>query len=132
DYDGVLLDAYGVLNDAGGALPGAAGLIDDLDRRSMPYLVVTNDASRLPETLARRFHGLGLGIPADRILTSGLLLDGWFAGRDLQGAATVVLGTPESAAYVERAGGVVVPNASDAELDVLCVSDDSGFDFLPG
>jgi ribonucleotide monophosphatase NagD (HAD superfamily) len=49
-FDGVLLDAYGVLVDSGGVLPGARELIDELARRALPYAIVTNDASRSPAT----------------------------------------------------------------------------------
>ena len=49
-HAGVLLDAYGVLVDARGALPAAAPLIAELERRALPWAVVTNDASRSPAT----------------------------------------------------------------------------------
>ena len=49
-YDGVLLDVYGVLLDAQGPLPGAAELLGELQRTGRQYAIVTNDASRSPET----------------------------------------------------------------------------------
>lgn len=58
-YDGFLLDAYGVLLDGERALPGAAALPADLERDGCPWLVVTNAASRLPETLNRGFAAVG-------------------------------------------------------------------------
>ena len=73
-YDGVLLDAYGVLVDARGPLPAAPPLIAELNRRSTPYAIVTNDASRSPATYVRRFAAMGLAIPEERIVTSGGLL----------------------------------------------------------
>src|SRR2546426_12005935 len=73
-YDGILLDVYGVLLDASGALPGTRELIGELARRATPYAIVTNDASRLPETYARRFAGLGLAIAPEHVVTSGSLL----------------------------------------------------------
>lgn len=131
-YDAVLLDAYGVLNDHQGALPGAAALIAALDRGGPGYFVVTNDASRLPTTLAARFASMGLPIAAERIITSGSILERWYAEHGLHGARTIVLGPPDSARYVERAGGVVVANGREAEVDVVVVADDAGFEFLPG
>jgi ribonucleotide monophosphatase NagD (HAD superfamily) len=130
-YEGLLLDAYGVLNDSEGPLPGAAALLDRLTINGFRYYVVTNDASRLPETLERRFAAMGLAIPADRILTAGGLLGRWFTRHRMAGARTVVLGPADSVTYVERAGGTVVPLARDAEYDVLCVADESGYAFLP-
>ena len=50
-YDGFLIDAYGVLVDKNSAMPGARDLLARLDAAGRPWLVVTNSASRLPETL---------------------------------------------------------------------------------
>ena len=51
-YDTLLFDAYGVLVHAAGAMPGARALVQRLNRK--PYCVITNDASKLPETAAAR------------------------------------------------------------------------------
>ena len=128
-HDGVLLDAYGVLVDAGGMLPAAAGLLDELARRGTPYLIVTNDASRLPATVARRFGGR---VAPERIVTSGSLLPGYFRARGLAGARTLVLGTDDSCAYVREGGGVPVPLAAGMEIDALAVCDDDGTPFVEG
>lgn len=127
-YDAVLLDAYGVLNDAGGALPGAAELVGELDRRGMPWLVLTNDCSRLPATIAARLTRFGVPVPADRVVSSGVLL----AARDLGGKRTIVLGTDESRELARAAGATVVaPADRGAPVEVIVVADDAGFDLLP-
>ena len=131
-YDGFLLDAYGVLKDASGALPGACELVARLDDLGKPYVVVTNDASRLPATIARSLAGLGMAIPAERIVTSGSLLAPHFAAAGLVGARCMVVGTADSHRYVADAGGVIAPLAGTADIDALIVCDDAGFDFLPG
>lgn len=126
----VLLDAYGVLVDAGGALPGAAEAVASLERDGTPWLLVTNDASRLPETNARRLQGFGIPVPPERVLSSGALLAPWFAERSLGGARCVVLGTPDAQTFVRRAGGeVIAPSPTDL-ADVLVVADDSGYPFV--
>src|SRR6476620_9294176 len=99
-YDGVLLDAYGVLVDGRGALPGAAALITELNRRGTPYAIVTNDASRSQATYERRFAGLGLAIPGTRVVSAGSLLPAYFRAKGLVGARTCVLGTADSIAFV--------------------------------
>jgi HAD superfamily hydrolase (TIGR01450 family) len=128
-YGGFAIDAYGVLVDAGAALPGARALITELDARGLPYVVATNDASRSPATCARRFAGLGLPIPADRVVTSGQLL-AHLPG--LRGLRTCVLGTADSVAYAEAAGAHVVETRAGMEIDCVAVCDDDGFDFLRG
>jgi len=127
-YDALLFDAYGVLVHATGAMPGAAELLLRLERIGKPYQVITNDASKLPETAAERYRGFGLQLDTGHLLTSGLLLQEHFAAYGLQGARCAVLGTPDCDQYGARAGGRVVPVSSD--FAVLVVGDQSGFAFL--
>ena len=129
-YSALLFDAYGVLSYSVGALPGAAELIDRLNRMGKPYYVLTNDASALPESRAARYRKVGLNVDAERIITSGSLLKGYFAEHSLSGARCAVLGTEDSAEYVRLAGGEVVPAADG--FDVLVVGDQSGFPFEDG
>ena len=60
---------------------------DHLNKASIPYFVLTNDASALPETRAARYENLGLSIDAGRIITSGSLLKGFFKEHGLEGHA---------------------------------------------
>jgi len=131
-HDGVLLDAYGVLVDARGALPGAAALIAELNRRGTPYAVVTNDASRSVATYVARFAGFGMAIAGERIVTSGSLLPAYFRDRGLAGARTCVLGTDDSYAFVVEGGGVPVDVAPGMEIDAVAICDDAGTPFLDG
>jgi len=127
-YDALLFDAYGVLVHLRGALPGAAELIDLLNRIRKPYYLVSNDASKLPETASARFARFGLQVPADRIITSGLLLQDYFSLQGLHGIQCAVLGPTDSARYVELAGGEVV--TADADFEALVIGDETGFPFL--
>ena len=127
-YEVLLLDAFGVLVHSSGTLAGAAELITKLNRAAKPYYILTNDASRLPATAAARFQSMGLAIEADRIITSGALLKGYFAENRLTGSRCVVLGPEDSVRYVESAGGVVV--SPEEAFDVLVIGDESGFPFL--
>jgi len=129
-YEGLLLDALGVLVAEGAALPGAAELVARLNDSGKPYLVVTNDASKLPETASARFRALGLDIGPARILGSGMLLAPHFAAHGLAGKRVAVLGPPGSVRYVELAGGR--PVSWDGDFDVLVIGDESGFPFLEG
>ena len=129
-YSALLFDAYGVLSYSVGALPGAAELIYRLNGMGKPYYVLTNDSSALPESRAASYRKVGLNVDAERIITSGELLKGYFAENDLRGAKCVVLGTADSAEDVRRAGGAPVSAADD--FDVVVVGDQSGFPFLDG
>ncbi len=127
-YSVILFDAYGVLAGSNFVAPEAPAAIRHLDRLNKPYFVLTNDASALPETRAARYKELGLPIDTSRIITSGSLLAERFSADDMAGSRCVALGPPESARYVELAGGVVVPYHKD--FDVLVIGDQAGFPFL--
>ncbi len=127
-YSTFLLDAYGVIMRGSAALPGAAEFIAEVELRGKQYYVLTNDASALPSTRAQRLQGFGLPVSADRIITSGGLLKGYFGAQGLNGVPCVVLGPEDSATYVELAGGHVVTLSDDFEA--IVIGDQSGFPFL--
>jgi HAD superfamily hydrolase (TIGR01450 family) len=127
-YDALLFDAYGVLVHVSGPMPGAPELITRLNQIEKPYCIVTNDASRLPDKSAARYRRYGLQVTAEQIVTSGTLLQDYFAKHRLRGKRCAVLGPADSLRYVELAGGEVV--TADAWFDVLVIGDESGFPFL--
>ena len=129
-YSAILFDAYGVLAGSRHVLPNAAAAIGALNDMGKPYFVLTNDASTLPETRAARYAEMGLDIAPERIITSGGLLTAHFAERGLAGARCAVLGTADSAAYVERAGGVAAASPHTDDFDALIIGDQAGFPFL--
>ena len=127
-YNVILFDAYGVLAGSKSVVPGAPEAIARLNDLEKPYYVLTNDASALPETTARRYSRMGLSIDVDRIITSGSLLTRHFQESGLTGSRCVVLGTNDSARYVEAAGGCMVSHAQ--EFDTLVLGDQSWPHFL--
>ncbi len=127
-YDVILFDAYGVLSGSESVVPEAPAAIARLNAVGKPYYVLTNDASALPETRAARYARMGLPVAAERIITSGSLLRAHFAANRLAGARCAVLGTADSVAYVEVAGGVRVSFGDD--FDALVIGDQGGFPFL--
>jgi len=127
-YAALLLDAYGVLVHTQGALEGATHLIDKLNRTGKTYYIVTNDASKLPQTSAALFRSYGLNLQPEQIITSGGLLQPYFTKHHLHDARCVVMGPEDSIRYVALAGGRIV-SPSEA-FDVLVVGDEDGYPFL--
>jgi HAD superfamily hydrolase (TIGR01450 family) len=127
-HDILLLDAYGVLMESAGALPGAAAGLDAIREAGRAFAVLTNDASRLPETTSARFAGMGFDVPAECIMTSGSILERHFEQEGLRGARCAVLGPEDSFEYVRRAGGQPVPLSWEPEVIALC--DEDGYDML--
>lgn len=127
-YDTLLFDAYGVLIHNSGALPGASELISRLNQLGKPYLILTNDASRLATTASARYLGYGLAIPPERILSAGSLLADHFQHHRLTGKPCLVLGPEDSRQLVANAGGQLVTAKDDFE--VLVVADEMGYPLL--
>jgi HAD superfamily hydrolase (TIGR01450 family) len=125
----VLLDAYGVLVDSSRALPGAAAFLERLEQAGKSWMVVSNDASRLTATAARRYQALGLPIGEDRILTSGDLLARHVEASELKGGRAIVLGPDDSRELARRAGMTVVDPSHPAP-DAIIVCDDDGYPFV--
>jgi len=130
-YGAALVDAYGVLVDNSGPLAGAAEFIARLRDSGRQVRLVTNDASRLEHTIAARLGRFGIEMHADEVVSSGSLLESYFDDHGLSGATTMVLGPPDSLAYVRRAGGQIAPLATDTRCDVVAVCDEDGYPFLP-
>ncbi len=130
NYDVLLLDAFGVLVHSSAAMPGAADLLARISEAGKEFFIVTNDASKLPETSAATLRSYGLAVDAEQIISSGMLLKPFFATMGLEGARAMVLGPEDSFAYVRQAGGEAIAPSADAEFDALVICDDAGYPFL--
>lgn len=69
---GFLIDLDGTLYRGNTAIPHAAAFIAFLQKQAFPYLLVTNNSSRTPDSIADHLHHLGMAVPAERIVTSAL------------------------------------------------------------
>jgi HAD superfamily hydrolase (TIGR01458 family) len=92
---GLLLDLDGVIVLMGEAIPGAAEAIASLDRRGIPYRIVTNTSLLSRESLARFGASIGLDIPPERIL-SGLSISAAYTARHLPGQPLYVLASEDA------------------------------------
>lgn len=129
-YDGLLIDAYGVLVHRDGSFPGASDFMEHLKRIHKPYCILTNDASRNAQSAHQAYKSRGISVPAERIITSGSLIGSYIEENELQGASCIVMGTEDSKAFVTQAGGVVVDATETEEVQAVIVCDDAGFPFL--
>lgn len=128
-YDGFLLDAYGVLVHGAGPLPGAGAFLRRLEAAAKPWLIVTNDASKTPDIAAEKYRRWDLDIAPERIISSGSLLPAWLSAQGLAGAPTCLLGPSSAQPF---AGGNPLLAADDPAWEVLAICDEAGFDFLAG
>lgn len=91
----LLLDLDGVIVVAGEAIPGAAGAIAELERRGMPYRIVTNTSAVSRATLARWSAKLGAPIPAERF-ESALSASAAWTARKFPGEPLYVLASEDA------------------------------------
>jgi HAD superfamily hydrolase (TIGR01450 family) len=83
-------------------LPGAVDLLQELDRRGLPFVALTNGSAYPAAQQAPRLAALGLPIGPDRLFTPNSVAVGLFKDRGIR--RVLVLGTPGVAAALNEEG----------------------------
>jgi HAD superfamily hydrolase (TIGR01450 family) len=117
---GLLLDLDGVLVLAGKAIPGAPGALAELERRRVPYLVVTNTSLVSRATLARWGRSVGFTTPVDRFQTA-LSASAELARREYGTRPVYVIASDDARAEFAGVNVVDGPSADAAPADVAAV-----------
>ncbi len=91
----LLLDLDGVIVLAGAPIPGAADAVAALERRGLPYRIVTNTSAVSRATLARWSAKLGAPIPAERF-ESALSASAAWTERHFPGKPLYVLASDDA------------------------------------
>jgi HAD superfamily hydrolase (TIGR01458 family) len=105
----MLLDLDGVIVVAGAPVPGTTEAIEGLERRQMPYRIVTNTSAVSRDTLSRWASKLGAPIPADRF-QSALSASAAWTRRTFPGQPLYVLASED--ARQEFAGQQLLTHAA--------------------
>jgi HAD superfamily hydrolase (TIGR01450 family) len=129
-HEAIFLDAYGVLVDGDGAIAGAREGLAHLERTNARWFVMTNDASRTRESMAARFHSLGLEVSPEHIVASMDAFPALVDRLGMRGARTVVLGESDSHRITRDAGMSLVDPLATLDWDVLVLADQTGFPML--
>lgn len=91
----LLLDLDGVIVTAGAAVPGSVEAVAQLERRGVPYRIVTNTSLVSRATLSRFAAKLGNEIPPERF-QSALSASAAYAARAFPGGALFVLASVDA------------------------------------
>lgn len=102
-FEAFAFDSYGVLVDGIDPLPGAIQLISHLRQSDVPFVVATNDASKLTTTRVATMRRQGFDVESDNVVTSGSLLRDWAQSHDLTGRKIIATGMGEAVQYVKLA-----------------------------
>ena len=119
-----LLDFDGVLGLAGRAIPGSPEAVAELERRRIPFRVITNTSLSSRATLARRVAERGASIPTENWITALSVSAAWTA-RTLPGEPLFVVATDD--AKTEFAGQSLLTfdeaTAPDARAAAVVIGD---------
>ena len=129
-YDAFGFDSFGVLVDGKDPLPGALELVSRLNALGKPFVVATNDASKLTESRVELMRGQGFDVELENVVTSGSLLEGWAGSNALAGSKVLSTGCGEAQEYVVRAGMEPVGLGTDAaDASGLIIAGIQGYDW---
>ena len=133
-YDAIFFDAFGVLKNYNGLIEGVAETIYKLHNDQKQIFILTNDSSRSPFELAKRYQQQGIDlITEENMISSGMLAREYLQLKIKKGTIAY-LGTKNSAHYVENLGLATLPisevqpeNFSD--ISALVLLDEEGFNW---
>lgn len=78
-YKGYLIDLDGTMYRGTEQIAEAAGFINDLRKREIPYLFVTNNSSRTPAQVADKLRSIGIATEDDQVFTTSMATANYIA-----------------------------------------------------
>lgn len=90
-YKGYLIDLDGTMYRGTEQIAEAAGFINDLRKRNIPYLFVTNNSSRTPAQVADKLRSIGISTEDDQVFTTSMATANYIAEQK-KGASVYVVG----------------------------------------
>ncbi len=115
---GLLLDMDGVILLKGAVLPGIPETLAELERRDIPFVIVTNTSLVSRVTLAGSLRSMGLPVAADQIVTA-LSASAAVAARRFPGQPLYLLASPDATSEFD---GQVVLDDAEAGRDGATVA----------
>jgi HAD superfamily hydrolase (TIGR01457 family) len=119
----VLLDLDGVLYRGDQPIPRAAAAVDQLRRRGIVPVFVTNNSSRTPDQVAEKLSALGVGARAEEVVTSAAATASYLSAAGLRTA--FVVGEDGILSALRGAGIEVLPGEA-GRADAVVVGWDGG------
>lgn len=89
-YKGYLIDLDGTMYRGSEEIAEAAGFIDELRKRDIPYLFVTNNSSRRPEQVAAKLRELGIHTEDEQVFTTSMATANFIAERKKNASVYVI------------------------------------------
>jgi 4-nitrophenyl phosphatase len=124
DVRALIVDIDGTLFRGPLPLPGLLRFFTFLRSRCLPFVVVSNNATKTAAKYQRRLADQGIQIDTDRILTAAAATASYLQGELGAGASLYVIGEPALKEVLCRAGFVLLKDASQP-VDAVVVGGDS-------
>jgi 4-nitrophenyl phosphatase len=119
EIEAVILDMDGVLWKGSKLLPGFEELFQMLNQRSIPHIMLTNNARKTPETIQARFSKNGIDIELDQILTSAIGAASYLSRELTPGSSIYVIGEEGLRLALVEAGFRVLTRGANADAVVV-------------
>ena len=91
-FRALLLDVYGVLEFKGEACPGAVELIASLNRRGIPYRLLTNSTLQSRSSMAAKLNRIGIDVDAAHLVTASSATASWLKQRNAKSCRVIIDG----------------------------------------
>jgi len=133
-YDAIFFDAFGVLKNYNGLIEGVAETIYGLHDNHKQLFILTNDSSRSPFELAKKYQQQGINLfTEENVVSSGMLAREYLQLKIKKGTIAY-LGTKNSAYYVENLGLPTLPISEVlpekfSDISALVLLDEEGFNW---
>jgi 4-nitrophenyl phosphatase len=120
----LVVDIDGTLLRGSQPLPGLTRFFAFLRSRRMPFVVASNNATKLAAAYQERLAGLSVQVGEDQILTAGVATARYLTGELRQGASLYVIGEPALEAVLRESGFTLLVDAGQ-QADAVVVGGDS-------
>ncbi len=124
-----LWDNFGVTTKGGKPLPGVVETYHAMRSQGIEVFMVSNTANLGIAPLHREFKEHGMPFPKGHIITSGMVLEPYFAEHDLIGKKVLCLGNRATAHYVQKAQGILL-NHGNADKSILELAEQAEVVFI--
>jgi len=127
-YDALLVDLDGVVSRGGEVVPGAPQVLDEVRRRGVDRVFLTNNSSRTREEVVAKLAGVGVEATVEEILTSALATADLLVKEGLRGAKAFVIGGRGIREALAEAG-VHILDGEPERADLVVIGWDPSVDY---
>ncbi len=112
NYKGYLIDLDGTMYRGTEAIAGAAEFINELHRKEIPYLFVTNNSSKAAEDVSNKLNTMGIKAEPNQVVTSALATANYIKSIK-ERAACFVIGETGLLEALEASGAIITDSDCD-------------------